>query len=427
MRAFAAAPTSTQGRDTQTESALVLRASGLPNIVTQNRSGARNAIKLYAAEMELDLFSSTRPDDALHPQFLKLRDDPKMAPAREAMRDVAAKMNDPDGNLVEQFQTHGFDSRTFEIYLNAFFDEAGHRIDRSHDRPDFLVSRGGITAAVEAVTANPKPGPEYQPYELFPNEIPQDVESVIRMLKHEVAIKFGSPLFSKLRKRYWELPHVRGLPLVIAIQNFHHGGLSLSSTALSQYLFGLDHDYRFHKHQSLVVEAQTVETHIGSKTIPSNFFGQPGAENVSAILFCNAGTVPKFGRIGHQGHHRSCEVRMVRYGSCLDHDPNSTEPELFAYEVGDSAVPPEPWRDGTVLIQNPNAIHPLPQEWIGAAAEEHLGASGTVVLTWRDPFIVYESMTMLFPGDIVDAEMWRRVDHEMKLRQYSAGVARGWR
>lgn len=91
-----------------------------------------------------------------------------MAPAGGALGDVAANMTDPDGNLVEQFQTHGFDSRTFEIYLTAFFAEAGHEIDLSHDRPDFLISRDGITAAVEAVTANPKPGPEYQPYEPTP-------------------------------------------------------------------------------------------------------------------------------------------------------------------------------------------------------------------------------------------------------------------
>lgn len=74
-------------------------------------------------------------------------------------------MADPDGNLVEQFQTRGFDARTFEIYLHALFTEAGHVIDRSHDRPDFMITRDGLTVAVEAVTANPQPSKAYQPYE----------------------------------------------------------------------------------------------------------------------------------------------------------------------------------------------------------------------------------------------------------------------
>ena len=78
-------------------------------------------------------------------------------PARGVLRDVAMTMSDPDGNFVQQFQTHGFDARTFELYLQALFTEAGHTIDRSRARPDFLVSRDDLTAAVEAVTANAPP------------------------------------------------------------------------------------------------------------------------------------------------------------------------------------------------------------------------------------------------------------------------------
>src|SRR4029453_11466817 len=39
-----------------------------------------------------------------------------------------------------------------------------------------------------------------------------------------VPIKFGSALRSKLLKCYWDLPHVHGKPLVIAIQDFHAHG-----------------------------------------------------------------------------------------------------------------------------------------------------------------------------------------------------------
>ena len=95
-----------------------------------------------------------------------------MGPSRAALREVAATMHDPDGNFVQQFQTPGFDARTFELYLQALFTEAGYNIDRSHDRPDFLIMRDNLNVAVEAVTANPPPQQDYQPYEQFPQEGP---------------------------------------------------------------------------------------------------------------------------------------------------------------------------------------------------------------------------------------------------------------
>ena len=107
--------------------------------------------------MAIDLFQRLAADGTLHPQYLKTRDHVMMAPARAMLCEVASTMTDPDGNFVQQFQTHGFDARTFELYLHALFVEAGHTIDRTHARPDFLISRDGLTVAVEAVTANPPP------------------------------------------------------------------------------------------------------------------------------------------------------------------------------------------------------------------------------------------------------------------------------
>ena len=107
--------------------------------------------------MGLNLFEHLAPDETLHPQFLKTRDDSLMAPARSTLSEIAVTMSDPDGNFVQQFQTHGFDARTFELYLHALFTKAGHTLDRNHNRPDFLISRDGLTVAVEAVTANPTP------------------------------------------------------------------------------------------------------------------------------------------------------------------------------------------------------------------------------------------------------------------------------
>ena len=55
-----------------------------------------------------------------------------------------------------------------------------------------------------------------------------------------VPIKYGSALYSKLKKRYWELPHVEGNSLVLAIQDFHApASMMWSSNALVEYLYGI--------------------------------------------------------------------------------------------------------------------------------------------------------------------------------------------
>ncbi len=377
--------------------------------------------------MGLNLFEHLAPDETLHPQFLKTRDDSLMAPARSTLSEIALTMSDPDGNFVQQFQTHGFDARTFELYLHALFTEAGHTLDRNHNRPDFLISRDGLTVAVEAVTANPTPRKDYQPYELFPRVPPRTAEEAMRFLKQEVAIKFGSPLYSKMQKKYWTLPHVAGKPFVIAIENFHGGGLNLSATSISQYLFGIDHRHFFDDGGNLVVEGNAILKHEGSKVIPSNFFGLPDAHHVSGILFSNAGTVPKFGRIGQQGHYRSKATRMVRSGTCWDPNPNAISPQVFAYEVGDLDMPTEPWRDGSVFIHNPYALHPLPAEWIGASAEENLSEGDTVVATMTDPFHVYASTTTLLRGPASDRHVRKCIADQINVLRLSQAMGESWR
>jgi len=53
-------------------------------------------------------------------------------------------------------------------------------------------------------------------------------------------VRVGSALFSKLTRRYWELPQVAGKPFVLAIQNFaSEDAQQLADTALVDYLYGL--------------------------------------------------------------------------------------------------------------------------------------------------------------------------------------------
>ena len=347
--------------------------------------------------MAIDLFVDTgKPAKSLHPQFVALRDSPGYGPARRMLQDIQQHFEDPDGNFVEQFQTTGFDSRTFELFLFAMFRESGHTTDRSHQRPDFLISRDGITVAVEAVTASQPSNAGVQQYLALPKD--QSPSQREEYVKHSIPIRLGSPLYTKLKARYWEEPHVAGRPFVIAIEDFHEAGsLATSSTPLSQYLFGHEHEWYHDADGKLVITQHALNVHRqGAKQIPSGFFNQPDAENVSAVLFSNTGTIPKFLRMGHQGPYRDAKLNVLRIGTCYRHDPNASRPAPFLYEVGEPDFM-ESWRQGTVLIKNPNALYPLPEGWLGAGIEEEL-RNGQSVATWREPFIPYASMTQLLHG-----------------------------
>ncbi|AOL05972.1 hypothetical protein [Burkholderia contaminans] len=343
--------------------------------------------------MSIDLFADLgKLDSELHPQFLSLRDAPGYAPARQLMRQLQEDFSDPDGNFVEQFQTFGLDARTFEFFLSVMLKDAGHELNRSFDRPDFLITKDGVTAAVEAVTANPQGTGAIQPYEAVPDF--RTLQQATESLEHTVPIRLGSPLFSKLKKKYWELPQVANKPLILAIQDFHTAGaLATSDVPLVRYLYGLGQTWCHDEKGNLVIEGHQLEEHQhGDKRIPSGFFRQPDGEHISAVLFCNTGTIPKFNRMGHQGAYMARGVRMLRWGSCYRHDPNAAAPRPFVYEVGDDEWPAETWRQGTVLIRNPNALRPLPEKWFGAALEHKL-VDGEVRTTLSEPFLPFFSTT----------------------------------
>ena len=83
----------------------------------------------------------------------------------------------------------------------------------------------------------------------------------------------------------------------------------------------------------MIDEFQVEEHRLGGKEIRSNFFGQPGTEHVSAVLFTNSGTYPKFNRMGYQaGYHRG-NIVMIRTGTAYDPDPNSASAREFVYDL----------------------------------------------------------------------------------------------
>jgi hypothetical protein len=131
--------------------------------------------------------------------------------------------------------------------------------------------------------------------------------------------------------------------------------------------------------------------------------------------------------MGQQGRNRSEAVQMIRLGHCWDPDPNAHTHDNFAYMVGDREVPPEPWRDGAVLMHNPDALVPLPIGWMGVCAEAELQQNGTVIPTMHDLFHVYMSTTLNLPGTVPDDQVELIVAEQMRLLELGQAVGESWR
>ena len=184
-------------------------------------------------------------------------------------------------------------------------------------------------------------------------------------------IRFGSPLFSKLEKKYWNLPHVKGKALIFAIADFHEDvSMIWSSTALINYLYGYKHHALFDQNGNLMIKPEKIDTHkLGKKEIPSGYFFQEDAENISAVLFSASGTISKFNRIGRQAGFKDRKTIMIRIGTFHDHDPNATVPRPFKYIVDEKSN--ETWGEGISMFHNPNALHPVPEDIFPSIAHHH--------------------------------------------------------
>jgi hypothetical protein len=122
-------------------------------------SGEKPAPDLAAVAGGVDLFAQHVADP--NPKFVNLRDAYQSSATREVMAEIARWYDDIDGNFVKDFQSTGFDARLWELYLFTAFTEMGFEIDRSKPVPDFRLSRGDRKVFVEAVTANPSYGQQF--------------------------------------------------------------------------------------------------------------------------------------------------------------------------------------------------------------------------------------------------------------------------
>ena len=349
----------------------------------------------------MEIFTPVKAEEKLHPYFRILSTQPSHVAARGIIREMMPHYIDIDGNFIEQFQTTGFDARVWELYLNAYLVEEGLFFDREHYAPDFIIQKYGHSVAIEATIVGRKGQLTEADFDKITEMTPEQIKEKTR---DEMPIRFGSPLFSKLQKKYWELDHVAGKPLVIAIADFHENQSMLwTSTALINYLYGVHHDHHYDEAGKLIITPQKIDKHIvGAKEIPSGFFFQPGAENISAIMFSASGTISKFNRMGKQAGFGESTVRLFRMGTYHDHDPDASMPKMFAYEVDESCG--ETWAEGMSMFHNPNALHPVPEELFPSIAHHYF--EDEQIVSHLPDFHVYSSLTTIV--NVVSDEEWER-------------------
>jgi hypothetical protein len=236
--------------------------------------------------------------DQLHPYFVELVERSGRAPARAVLREIGPWLTATDPHFVREFQRHQFDQRLWELYLWAAFREGGYDVAHG-EAPDFRISAPGLAFAVEATTvAASMDGPLAQ----HPN--PKTPEEIAAFLADYMPIKYGNSLTNKLKRRsaagkaYWEEDGAAGLPFVIALADFHKpatedqfGSMTYRQSAIWTYLYGFTTDWEMVDGKLVITKRDLASHTFNGKTIESGFFSLTDSENVSAVLFSNAGTL----------------------------------------------------------------------------------------------------------------------------------------
>jgi len=342
-----------------------------------------------------EIFVPVVVDDDLHPYFRALISEPRFEAARNLIREIVYSYKDPDGHYIREFQTNGFDARLWELYLYVFLYQEGFEFIHGEPSPDFHLSRRGDEILIEAVTVNPGQNPSRP--DASP---PQNHEETLALTNDYLPIKFGSPLYSKLQKKYWEKEHVEGKPLIIAIHDYHMpGSMTWSRVGLSEYLYGVRTRLGEDENGNDVPIVDHIDQHEwNGKIIPSNFFAQPDAENISAVLFSNAATITKFNRMGKLAGLGSKDVKLLRSGIMSNPDPSALRPLRFTKDVDDDDYE-ETWSDSIVMFHNPRAKVPVDPAsfpnithlWFDETTAKWLGI--------QQPYDVLSSVTFVVSSD----------------------------
>lgn len=320
----------------------------------------RDDVALKKEGKTTDFYTLVADKTQIHPNFMRLRNEGFFAAAKRVIEEVGYHHVDIDGNFTEQLQSiNGFDARIWELYLWCYFREENFEFDTKHNAPDFMLQKLGEDVAVEAVHIKRTQGIDEQMAQM-------DFGTVLEKLRNEMPLMFGSPLFSKLKhkyqsQKYWELPHVKGKPLVFAIADFHADmSMTWSFPAIISILYGIEQTAEIDDDGQVTLVNASGNKFTKKKNVEiAPLFLDDQFKYVSAVLFTPCGTISKFNRMGVQAGYGNSSYTLFQVKMCYNHLRNAILPNVFFNVVDENSH--ETWADGIQIFHNPMAEIPLNQ------------------------------------------------------------------
>ncbi len=306
----------------------------------------------------VDLFTVVAEKSQIHPNFIKLKDEGFFTAAKKVIEEVGYHHEDIDGNFNDQLQSiNGFDARIWELYLWCYFREEDFEFDTTHDAPDFMLKKCGEEIAVEAVHVKRTQGLDEEMAQM-------EFQTVLEKLRNEMPVMFGSPLYSKLtheyqHQKYWELPHVKGKPLVFAIADFHADmSMTWSFPAITSILYGIEQMAEKDEDGKVTLVSASGNKFAKKNNVEiSPLFLDDQYKHVSAVLFSPCGTISKFNRMGVQAGYGDSSYTLFQVKMCYNHLKNAVFPNVFFNVIDENSH--ETWADGIQIFHNPKAAIPL--------------------------------------------------------------------
>jgi hypothetical protein len=308
-------------------------------------------------------------DDAKASNIFKLLKQPTHHLAAWLLNQLYLALPKPDANWASDCRTQNFHTRLWEVILFACFREQGLKVTQEHKSPDFCISnRLGGEAWIEAVTANPQS--RYDHYNAgFSTPPPDRTER----MAGPAAVRFAKTIFSKLQKRYHELPHVAGKPFAIALADFQApASMTWSREALITYLYGMVAKV-VEQDGVKVAAADDIATLLGDEQIPAGPFRSDIHSGLSAVIFSNACTIGKLNRVAVSSGAPTGPLRYVRFGEFFDRTSGALASIPFCMDVASEeyrelwGIGCEPWSAELEVFHNPYARHPIPHELLPEA------------------------------------------------------------
>lgn len=283
-----------------------------------------------------DIFEPIVKEERFHPQFRALLNSPFHGEARSLINALYKRMGEPSKAFIRKFQTDNFHSHLFEIACFAYLESAGLKPRRDYSSPDFLALRDGLTLAIEATTANP---PERQAADISLVQMKElSEEELVQKVEAEFPRRMLSILKKKINHQYNQLPQCAGHPLILMVAPFFEpGSVYYTDESLVDCLYGIEDS-------------------------TTGFFSLPEAEVISAVLYCNAFTVPRFFRLATPLDD-TAKMSAMREGMyfAVESDGELVVRE-YQYRVGSHSSPEETWHEGVTLFLNHNARIPISKE-----------------------------------------------------------------